>query len=96
MSALKNWYVEFPTYRYNEDVTALAQQGGLAIIDAALVPESAHVNVGDNLPALTLKAKYAPKKAVTVEPVKPAETPTPAKPAEKPKGADAIKAAEGG
>ena len=31
-----------------------------------------------------------------VEPVKPAESPTPVKPAEKPKGADAIKAVEGG
>ena len=28
------WYVEFPTYQYNEDVKALAREKGLVIIDA--------------------------------------------------------------
>lgn len=97
MSGLKNWYVDFPTYRYNEDVVALAQQNGLIIIDAALVQVSDRVNVTDNPPALTLKAQYAPKKAAAKlaepEPVK-AETTPPKAPA--PKSADAIKAAEGG
>lgn len=89
MSALKNWYVDFPTYRYNEDVVALAQQNGLIIIDTALVQVSDRANAVDNPPALTLKAQYAPK----IEPAK-AETVTPKAPT--PKGADAIKAAEGG
>lgn len=28
------WYVEFPTYQYNEDVKALAREKGLTIVDA--------------------------------------------------------------
>lgn len=28
------WYVEFPTYQYNEDVKALAREKGLTVIDA--------------------------------------------------------------
>lgn len=32
--AKKIWYVEFPTYQYNEDVKALAREKGLTIIDA--------------------------------------------------------------
>lgn len=30
----KIWYVEFPTYQYNEDVKALAREKGLTIVDA--------------------------------------------------------------
>ena len=30
----KIWYVEFPTYQYNEDVKALAREKGLTVIDA--------------------------------------------------------------
>ena len=30
----KIWYVEFPTFQYNEDVKALAKERGLTIIDA--------------------------------------------------------------
>lgn len=28
------WFVEFPTYQYNEDVVELARKEGLRIIDA--------------------------------------------------------------
>lgn len=47
----KIWYVEFPTFQYNEDVKALAKERGLTIIDAKF-------DDGDgvkDLPELTLK-----------------------------------------
>ncbi|MCD8213265.1 MAG: hypothetical protein LUC34_04335 [Campylobacter sp.] len=31
----KIWFVEFPTYQYNEDVKALAAERGLTVIDAS-------------------------------------------------------------
>ena len=34
MAKDKIWYVEFPTYQYNEDVKQLAKKNGLKIIDA--------------------------------------------------------------
>ena len=34
MAKAKIWYVEFPTYQYNEDVKELAKKNGLKIIDA--------------------------------------------------------------
>ena len=55
----KIWYVEFPTFQYNEDVKALAKERGLTIIDAKF-------DAGDGVkdpPALTLKGDEAkPKK----------------------------------
>ena len=47
----KIWYVEFPTFQFNEDVKALAKERGLTIIDAKF-------DAGDGVkdpPALTLK-----------------------------------------
>ena len=47
----KIWYVEFPTFQYNEDVKAIAKQRGLTIVDAKF-------DAGDGVkdpPALTLK-----------------------------------------
>lgn len=47
----KIWYVEFPTFQYNEDVKALAKDRGLTIIDAKF-------DEGDGVkdpPELTLK-----------------------------------------
>ena len=34
MAKDKTWYVEFPTYQYNENVKELAKKNGLKIIDA--------------------------------------------------------------
>lgn len=56
MSASGIWYVEFPTYQYNEDVQALAKEQGLSIIDARF-------DAGDgvkNPPLLTKKGEAAP------------------------------------
>lgn len=47
----KIWYVEFPTFQYNEDVKSLAKERGLTIIDAKF-------DEGDGVkdpPELTLK-----------------------------------------
>nr|DAP00330.1 MAG TPA: hypothetical protein [Caudoviricetes sp.] len=55
----KIWYVEFPTFQYNEDVKALAKERGLTIIDAKF-------DAGDgvkDLPELSLKGtEPKPKK----------------------------------
>lgn len=48
---MSKWYVEFPTFQYNEDVKALAKERGLTIIDAKF-------DAGDGVkdpPELTLK-----------------------------------------
>lgn len=53
MAKTKLWYVEFPTYQYNEDVKELAKKNGLKIIDAQF-------DAGDgekDVPKLTKKAK---------------------------------------
>jgi hypothetical protein len=61
MSESNIWYVDFPTYRYNEDVSALARQNGLTVIDAAATVS--RDGATDKPPALTLKAEYKPKQA---------------------------------
>lgn len=53
MSKAKIWYVEFPTYQYNENVKELATKNGLRVIDALF-------DAGDGekeVPKLTKKAK---------------------------------------
>jgi len=40
MKELKIWYVEFPTYQYNENVKELAVQGGFKIVDAKFQGEN--------------------------------------------------------
>ena len=51
------WYVEFPSYRYNEDIKDLARMNNLRILDIRFQ--------GDNkqcakAPKLSLKAEYKP------------------------------------
>jgi hypothetical protein len=57
----KIWLVEFPTYKYNEDVKKLASENGLKIIDARYKDGVNPDNVAKEVPKLTLKDK--PKKA---------------------------------
>ena len=54
----KIWFVGFPTFQYNEDVSALAIAANAKIIDAVFDD-----GTGDELPNLTLKDEYnkAPK-----------------------------------
>ena len=44
------WYVEFPTFQYNEDVKDLARKNNLKIIDAIFQGENEQC---DNAPKLT-------------------------------------------
>ena len=44
------WYVEFPTFQYNEDVKDLARKNNLKIIDAIFQGENKQC---DNAPKLT-------------------------------------------
>lgn len=53
MAKAKIWYVEFPTYQYNEDVKELAKKNGLKIIDAQFDAGNGEKDV----PKLTKKAK---------------------------------------
>ena len=53
-----DWYVEFPTYRYVEDVKELARKNGLKIIDAKFQGENKQC---DKAPKLTLKKEFEVK-----------------------------------
>lgn len=58
------WLVEFPTFRYAEDVKALARKHGLRIVDAA-VADAADREVAvsaDKAPKLSLLPEFAPAK----------------------------------
>ncbi len=44
------WYVEFPTFQYNEDVKELARKNNLKIIDARFQGDNKQC---DNAPKLT-------------------------------------------
>ena len=57
------WYVEFPTFQYNEDVKELARKNNLKIIDARFQGDNKQC---EKAPKLTLKVK--PEKADNKEP----------------------------
>ena len=46
------WYIEFPTFKYNEDVKALAAKAGLKIVDAQFYDEDL---AAEKTPKLTKK-----------------------------------------
>lgn len=48
---MKIWYVEFPTYKYNEDVKELARKNNLKIVDAIFQGENEQC---EEAPKLTL------------------------------------------
>ena len=54
MAKSKVWYVDFPTYQYNEDVKAIAKEKGLKIIDARFKGKNKQVA---NAPELTKKGE---------------------------------------
>ncbi|MBI3157591.1 MAG: hypothetical protein HYZ20_19600 [Burkholderiales bacterium] len=58
----KIWLVEHPTFRYVEDVKALARKGGLRIIDAerASNAEREAAVTAAEAPRLTLRPEFAP------------------------------------
>lgn len=56
------WLVDFPTFRYVEDVKALARAAGLRVIDAAYANDlDRKVAVSaDKAPKLTLRPEFQP------------------------------------
>lgn len=68
------WLVEFPTFRYVEDVKSLARRAGLTIIDAAEASDedrAAAVSPKD-APKLTVKPEYKPARVKAEKPTDPA------------------------
>lgn len=59
------WLVPHPTYRYQEDVKALARKAGARIVDPDFASEAdvEQALPADKAPKLTLKPEFAPKKA---------------------------------
>lgn len=72
MDNRKIWLVEHPTYRYKEDVKALALQNQLKVIcpiaraSLGLPPVADEFKVSDkDAPKLTLKDEFKPKRTRT-------------------------------
>lgn len=59
------WAVPHPTFRYVEDVKAVARKAGLRVVDPAFLSaaEEADVVAAKDAPKLTLKPEFAPAKA---------------------------------
>ena len=55
------WYVEFPTFQYNEDVKDLARKNNLKIIDARFQGKNKQC---DNAPKLTKAGEKSNKKTL--------------------------------
>jgi len=55
------WLVEFPTYKYNENVKLLAAKNLLKIIDAKFAKTINPDYVATETPKLTIKSQYKPK-----------------------------------
>lgn len=59
----KIWFVEFPTFQYNEDVKALAKENGLTIIDAYFDDGTGEKDV----PKLTKKGEEVESKGANID-----------------------------
>lgn len=59
----KIWFVEFPTFQYNENVKALAREKGLTIIDAYFDDGTGEKDV----PKLTKKGEIADVKGANID-----------------------------
>jgi len=55
---MKTWFIDFPTYKYVENVKELAREHGLSIVDAKFQGEQKQCL---NAPSLSLKEEYRPK-----------------------------------
>jgi len=62
---MKLWFVQFPTYRYTQDVKKIARAKGLKIIDAKFKnnynPEKFDIASGAEIPKVTLKTEFQAK-----------------------------------
>lgn len=61
----KIWLVEHPTFRYVENVKALARKAGLRVLDETQAGEAERRGAvkGTDAPKLTLRPEFAPAKA---------------------------------
>ena len=57
----KIWLVEFPVFRYTQDVKDIARKGNLKIIDMKYKDNYATDRLVEKRPTLTLKAEYKSK-----------------------------------
>lgn len=53
----KKWFVEFPTFRYTQDVKTLARKADLRVVDAKFQGKETNPSTA---PKLTLKKEYQP------------------------------------
>lgn len=58
---MKIWYVEFPTYQYNEDVKELARKNNLKIVDAIFQGENEQCEEAPKLTLIGEKPKSTKK-----------------------------------
>jgi len=58
------WYLEHPTFRYEQGVKGLAAAAGLVIVDPANAPED-RPGAADVVPAVTLRPEFRPPVAET-------------------------------
>ncbi len=58
-NSLKVWYVDFPSYRYNEDIKAIAKERGLKIVNARFKGSNKQCA---NAPKLTLVGEVTKEK----------------------------------
>lgn len=61
------WYLEHPTYRYEQGVKGLAIEAGLVIVDPANAPED-RPGAADVVPVVTLRPEFRPAPAAEPEP----------------------------
>ena len=52
------WFIEFPTYQYNEDVVELALDNRLKIVDAQFKGDAIGQFEAPKVPKLTVKASF--------------------------------------
>lgn len=60
--AKDKWFVDFPTFRYQEDVKKLARDNRLVVVDAKFKNDPIGNFAAAKVPEITLKAEYQPKK----------------------------------
>lgn len=55
------WLVEFPTYRYTQDVKLIARKGGLKVIDKKFAKDYPPEMLAEKTPTLTIKPEFKQK-----------------------------------
>ena len=61
MASLPKWYVDFPTYQYEEDIQQVAKDAGLTIVDSAFQGENKQCKDAPKLSVIGAKPKAKAK-----------------------------------